>query len=239
MRMRKRFGAIGGILSGTVLMILVLMWIPGIFAFAEEETEVPKQREKPKGVVSIVVNPLTHRLTVYEDNVPRKVYPVAIGKRETPTPIGDFAVSEKHVNWGTGFGTRWIGLSVPWGTYGIHGTNRPGSIGTKASHGCIRMLNRHVEELYPWVKVGTKVTIYGHALGDISEEPRMMVKGHTGGDVQLVQNRLKAAGFYKGICNGIYDASTEESVREFQRANGLNAHGRVSWPVYRLLGLLE
>ena len=48
------------------------------------------------------------------------------------------------MNWGGGFGTRWLGLNVPWGIYGIHGTNQPWSIGTQASAGCIRMFNRHV-----------------------------------------------------------------------------------------------
>jgi hypothetical protein len=199
----------------------------------------PMPMTKPDGEISIVIDPLAHRLTVYVDGFPRKAYPIAIGKRETPTPIGDFVVYEKHINWGTGFGTRWMGLNVPWGMYGIHGTNRPGSIGRNASHGCIRMLNRHVEELYRWVKVGTKVTIYGHVLGGLLEEPRGLVKGHTGGDVQLIQNRLQAAGYFKGPCNGKFGPATDQAVRAFERANGLLVDGIVDRRVYELLGLLE
>jgi hypothetical protein len=199
----------------------------------------PKPISKPDGEVSIVIDPQAHRLTVFVDGVPRKAYPVAIGKRKTPTPIGDFTVIDKHINWGTGFGTRWIGLSVPWGMYGIHGTNRPGSIGTNASHGCIRMLNRHVEELYPWVKIGTKVTIFGHALRGMREEPRWLVKGHTGLDVQLVQNRLKAAGYFNGTCNGIFGPATDRAVREYERSQGLLADGIVDRTVYESLGLIE
>ena len=41
--------------------------------------------------------------------------------------------------------------------YGIHGTNQPWVIGTKASHGCIRMYNRDVLELFPQVPMGTMV----------------------------------------------------------------------------------
>jgi lipoprotein-anchoring transpeptidase ErfK/SrfK len=41
--------------------------------------------------------------------------------------------------------------------YGIHGTNQPWVIGTKASHGCIRMYNRDVLKLFPLVKLGTMV----------------------------------------------------------------------------------
>ena len=42
---------------------------------------------------------------------------------------------------------------------GIHGTNRPGSIGGPVSHGCIRMYNRDVIQLFNTVPVGTLVRI--------------------------------------------------------------------------------
>ncbi|HXB73794.1 MAG TPA: L,D-transpeptidase, partial [Candidatus Acidoferrales bacterium] len=42
----------------------------------------------------------------------------------------------------------------------IHGTNVPSSIGHNASHGCIRMRNRDVEELFPMVGVGDRVELY-------------------------------------------------------------------------------
>ena len=44
--------------------------------------------------------------------------------------------------------------------YRIHGTNAPGSIGTAASSGCIRMMNADVIELYEKVKIGAKVYVY-------------------------------------------------------------------------------
>lgn len=58
--------------------------------------------------------------TLVVDGQARKVYPVAVGRPSTPSPVG----------------TRWMGLSIP--GYGIHGTNEPKSIGKAASHGCIR-----------------------------------------------------------------------------------------------------
>ena len=45
--------------------------------------------------------------------------------------------------------------------YGIHGTNAPGSIGKAASHGCIRMKQRDLEELFKLVRVGDTVSIRG------------------------------------------------------------------------------
>ena len=54
---------------------------------------------------------------------------------------------------------RWLGLSIPSGNYGIHGTNNPSSIGKAVSNGCIRMYNRDVTELSKTVPLGTPVKI--------------------------------------------------------------------------------
>jgi lipoprotein-anchoring transpeptidase ErfK/SrfK len=50
-------------------------------------------------------------------------------------------------------------LVLAGGKYAIHGTNRPSSIGTFASHGCFRMHNRDVLDLFGRVSVGTPVTV--------------------------------------------------------------------------------
>lgn len=52
-------------------------------------------------------------------------------------------------------------LSVPNGGYGIHGTNNPGSVGRAVSHGCVRMHNEDVIQVYQTVPLGTLVTITG------------------------------------------------------------------------------
>jgi lipoprotein-anchoring transpeptidase ErfK/SrfK len=102
------------------------------------------------------------------------VYPCAPGKSETPTPTGTFTTGAKSVDptwyWEgraippgpeNGLGTRFISIAnaeYPNG-YGIHGTNEPDSIGTAASHGCVRMYNEDVEALYPMVDAGETVFI--------------------------------------------------------------------------------
>lgn len=48
-------------------------------------------------------------------------------------------------------------MTLSGGEYAIHGTNRPGSVGTWASYGCIRMYNQDVVDLYGRVDVGTQV----------------------------------------------------------------------------------
>jgi len=55
-------------------------------------------------------------------------------------------------------GARVIGLG-PGGEYAIHGTNRPGTIGSAASYGCFRMHNHDVVDLYARVRLGTPVIV--------------------------------------------------------------------------------
>jgi len=88
-----------------------------------------------------------------------KTYPVAVGKPSTPTPLGNWTIVQKAMNPGGPFGARWMRLSVPSGGYGIHGTNNPKSIGKAVSHGCVRMYNNDVIEIYPLTPLGTPVTI--------------------------------------------------------------------------------
>lgn len=107
----------------------------------------------------IVISLRDHTLTLYRNGVLYKTYPVAVGKAETPTPRGSFRIKNKALNPGGPFGERWMGLSATGGSYGIHGTNNPGSIGKNVSNGCIRMYNKDVIELYNLVPVGTMVTI--------------------------------------------------------------------------------
>lgn len=142
-------------------------------------------------------------------------------------------------NWGPSFGPRWLGLNVPWGNYGIHGTNKPFSIGQHLSHGCIRMRNNDVIELFEMIPLGAKVTIYGHILGDPNHDPRDLAEGDVGGDVQLIQSRLKSSGYFNGIYNGKFRSNTTTAVKHFQRDHHLAQNGVVSNKVYEELGLLE
>ena len=86
-------------------------------------------------------------------------YPIAVGKPSTPTPTGIYSVVNKIINPGGMLGTRWLGLNIPNGVYGIHGTNNPESIGKAISNGCIRLHNQDIEKFFPNVSVGTEVAI--------------------------------------------------------------------------------
>jgi len=120
----------------------------------------------------IVVSIPDRKLAVLEAGNVVKIFPTAVGAPQSPSPAGAYTIAERIVNptwYGHGqivppgrnnpVGTRWIGLSVR--GYGIHGTNNPASIGHNASHGCIRMRNKDVEELFAMVAVGGAVELVG------------------------------------------------------------------------------
>ncbi|AEG58461.1 L,D-transpeptidase family protein [Desulforamulus ruminis] len=107
----------------------------------------------------ITIDPATRQLSFYVDDQLQKNYPVGVGKYATPTPAGDFKIINKVTNPGGVLGTRWMGLNIPGGNYGIHGNNNPSSIGKFVSLGCIRMHNASVEELFTQISVGTPVRI--------------------------------------------------------------------------------
>ena len=87
-------------------------------------------------------------LTVWQGGAQVRQYTVATGAWNTPTPLGVFTINSRFSGRMSGFGTCFLGLNVPWGSYGIHGTNKPESIGSNASHGCIRLRVKDAEELY-------------------------------------------------------------------------------------------
>jgi lipoprotein-anchoring transpeptidase ErfK/SrfK len=127
----------------------------------------------------ITIDQSSFRLRLFKRLKFVKSYGVAVGQPAYPTPNGLFGIANKAVNptW-TAPDSPWAGAyrneSVPGGSaenplkarwmgivngVGIHGTGDPGSIGSRASHGCIRMTVPDVIDLYPRVPVGTPVLI--------------------------------------------------------------------------------
>jgi lipoprotein-anchoring transpeptidase ErfK/SrfK len=132
--------------------------------------------EKYGTVVTVDRSGFTLRL--FKDLKLAKTYPIAVGKAGVETPAGLYSIQNKAVNptWNVP-NSAWAGelagrvippgpenpLKARWmGIYdgaGIHGTDARGSIGSNASHGCIRMLVEDVIELYDRVPVGAPVYI--------------------------------------------------------------------------------
>lgn len=189
------------------------------------------------GDTYIVIEVKTKSLTVYKNDKPYKSFKVALGKSETPTPIGEWRIKRKARNWGDGFGSRWMGLNVPWGLYGIHGTNKPWSIGSHASHGCIRMFNRDVEKVYDLVREGDKVIIKGQIYSPFYEQRRPLFRGERGSDVMMLQQKLKEQGYLKGEIDGIFGYGTEKALKQFQKEHDFEVTGQVDADIYAAVGL--
>jgi len=128
----------------------------------------------------LVISIPDRKVALIEDGRVVKVYPVAVGKTSTPSPRGSFHIASRvqHPTWyqpgkavGPGpanpLGTRWMGLGYK--GYGIHGTKMPLSIGKAASHGCIRMRNRDVEDLFNHVELGDAVELVNEVSPDLAQ----------------------------------------------------------------------
>ena len=161
------------------------------------------------------------RLTVYENGAAAAVYPIASGTVDTPSPVGVFRVTSRFATELSGFGTRFLGLNVPWGTYGIHGTNKPESIGRNASHGCIRLRVQDAEALYTLLPGGVQVVIDGGPYGALTNGYRTLRDGDRGADVYQLQQRLIQRGFLYGWPDGVFGPNTRQAVNAAQRALSL------------------
>ena len=143
------------------------------------EPEVTTDNLAEKYPWYVVVNRPKFQLTVYERLRPKKTYKVAVGQVGLETPAGLYHVQNKAINpdwkvpnsaWAGDLagkvikGTdpenplkaRWLGI---FDGAGIHGTDAVSSLGTAASHGCIRMAIPDVIEVYDSVPVGAPVFI--------------------------------------------------------------------------------
>jgi hypothetical protein len=120
-------------------------------------------------VTHLEVNLARLSLTLKVNGVPVLRAPVGIGRPETPTPVGDFYIRDKLTRYNSPFyGPLAFGTSArsavltEWpagGFIGIHGTNEPGLIPGRVSHGCIRLRNDDLRRLSRLLPIGTPLTI--------------------------------------------------------------------------------
>jgi len=126
----------------------------------------------------VVIRRSQFRLEYFHELRRVRSYPIAVGKQGLETPAGVYEIQGKQVNpswqvpnasWaGSKAGklippgpanpikARWMGFN---GSAGIHGTAELGSLGTAASHGCVRMSLSDVKDLYRRVRVRTPVRV--------------------------------------------------------------------------------
>lgn len=153
-------------------------WIPGEGA----KVVLPKQHLLPNAPrQGIVINLPEMRLYYFEKPGQKpQSYALGVGREGLNTPVGTTTVVRKKV------GPTWTptermrkedptlkpfyppgpdnpmgthALYLGWPTYAIHGTDKPFSIGRRASSGCIRLYPEGIKDFFPRVPVGTKVTV--------------------------------------------------------------------------------
>lgn len=223
--MKKKFNFL-------ILTLILFIFLPSNFINAnslENNTE-------PKYIIYIDVNSFTLNLIDKQTKKIVKTYPVAVGKPKTPSPIGTWQITSKALM-KDAYGGYWMGLNAPWDTFGIHGTNRPDSIGTMASGGCIRMYNHNVKELFNLVEYGTSVVISGGPNWRFSQYNRVIKPNDKGTDVYLVQVKLKALGYFPYDINGIYELSLENAVLQYRSEHHLSETKEIDGEFLDSIGL--
>lgn len=147
-----------------LLLFATLNFCAGL---ASAQTQAPAE---PRLARRIVVSFPDRKLALLEGDRVIKIYDVAVGAPVSPSPSGEFQIVQRlenpsyykpGVEIGPGannpLGPRWIGLNIK--GFGIHGTNQPNSIGKNASHGCIRLRNSDIQDLFGRVQVGDRVSL--------------------------------------------------------------------------------
>lgn len=125
--------------------------------------------------VKLVVRLSARQLEVYEQGKRVKQYDVAIGKDDWQTPVGEFEIiqMQQQPAWqhpitkaviepgpDNPLGSHWVGF---WqegeSQIGFHGTNQAELVGQAVSHGCVRMRNSDIQDLYGRIALGTVVAV--------------------------------------------------------------------------------
>ncbi len=191
------------------------------------------------------------------------------GKASTPTPKGTFTLPKKsrasersewyyfassrcYAKWATRINGGILFHSILFNSKkGKPTSTSVNALGTKASHGCVRL---KIEDAY-WIAMnvpaGTKVKIfdgkknsalhklilkktfsrdsqtYDSYLGRAPSDPNLLGRYSNSENVRALQNRLAALGFHDGATNGYFDAVTVASVKRFQAAIGAAATGSI------------
>lgn len=229
------------VLSLAVIIVLIILseyYIPTNRTKVEEVNLYKYNIENNKDkIILIEVDKKT--LSVVDNNYQYIIstYPIASGKSYSPTPLGSFKIIQKAA-WGEGFGSRWLGLDVPWGKYGIHGTNNPRSIGSNVSAGCIRMRNSDIEDLYDRVNIDTKVIIINGDFGPFGNGFRTLKPGDRGADVLEVQKRLNQEGFYLSTFDGIYGEGMKRALLDFLRYKDIPLTDKINEEIYKELRII-
>ncbi len=160
-------------------MAVVLGMLAAEEALAAGDRPATGSRAVGRPVRRVVVSIPDRKLAVLENEVVLRRFDVAVGSPTSPSPVGIFTIVnriDRPTYYTPGkvippgqrnpLGTRWLGLNVK--GYGIHGTDAPKSIGHAQSHGCIRLRNRDIEQLFDMLRAGDVVELHRERTEDVA-----------------------------------------------------------------------
>lgn len=135
----------------------------------------PANNADERNKIRLVIKLSDRLVYVYEDKELKTSYPIAVGRDGWETPTGNYEVIQaiENPSWEHPFtgeivppgptnplGARWIGFWTDGTNYiGFHGTPEEETVGTAASHGCVRMYDEDAIALFEKVKIGTPVIV--------------------------------------------------------------------------------
>lgn len=147
----------------------------GLENLLRQENHGPAKNALEENEIRLVIKLSDRLVYVYEDNELKTSYPIAVGRDGWETPTGNYQVIQaiENPSWEHPFtgeivppgpknplGARWIGFWTDGTNYiGFHGTPEEETVGTAASHGCVRMYDKDAIALFEKVKIGTPVIV--------------------------------------------------------------------------------
>lgn len=252
-----------------VLPLLLVVLSCGVAAYAENlyeaEPPIPEGYDLPYTLAVFLTNQV---VVAYDAQTLQPVRHMicSTGAASTPTMRGTFAMPGNSVASWAAFGNVYVRFPTRIkGSYYFHsvlyGSTTTGSLnslswrmlGSRASHGCIRMTPIDAQWVAYNCKKGTRVRIVGgdsiHALKEIRDQQRRELNrnghgayqptlkptptplpptlrlGSSGAAVRALQNKLQQRGFYPGALSGVFDSATESAWTLYQAARGWTADG--------------
>ena len=175
-------------------------WLPG----KGTQITLPTEYVLPPGPrKGIVINLAEYRLYYYRPNNQVQIYPIGVGTDSNPSPVASTEIKAR-INSPTWYPPKSVraehasegdylpavvppGPDNPLGPYAlqlgvdgyfIHGTNKQFGIGTRVSHGCIRMYNSDITALFKEVAPGTPVRMVNEPIKLGMRWPRLYIEVH-------------------------------------------------------------
>ncbi|HEY9736584.1 MAG TPA: L,D-transpeptidase [Trichocoleus sp.] len=147
---------------------------PAVSPLADQFSSAPVDPTVEPNRIEIDLSDRT--ITLYRQNAKVNSYPIGIGRLGWETPVGQYRVLQMRRNpsWinpltdqyilpgdpENPLGAYWIGFWTNGRDWiGVHGTPERNTVGEAISHGCIRMYNEDIEELYKEANLGRQVIV--------------------------------------------------------------------------------